>query len=226
MIPMTTDNEQLPAPSNLTPSDNNTPDSFSLFIHEWKIFYHKLVYSATYQSTLSQAKPFDHDDDAIDDEAIMTAADTNATKPFNSANDDNDATVTNASDIITTNNEQLHAPSPPTPLANNNQASFSHILQEPVVFTFEPFNHNTDAVNNATVTWLSNQQAKVINMHDIVQSQPLDHNLPLDNAIERFDYKKCLNELATEWQWMEQLWPKLAIDKTIPQMEQPTPATP
>jgi len=46
--PTTTDDEQPPASSNLTPSDDNTPDSFSLFIHEWNIFYHEFVHSTTY----------------------------------------------------------------------------------------------------------------------------------------------------------------------------------
>jgi len=72
------------------------------------------------------------------------------------------AAVTNASNIIDTNNEQL-------PLDDNTQASSPH-LQEPAVFTIEPFNHNTNAVNDDTVKRPSNQQEDVIIMHDITQS--------------------------------------------------------
>jgi len=161
---------------------------------------------------------FNHDNDAINDNVITTAADPDTTKPFDHTNDDDDAAVTNASNVIDTNTEQL-------PSDDNTQASFPH-LQEPVVFTIEPFNCNNDAVDNDTVKQLSNQQEDVIAAHDITQSQPLDHHLPLVDAIEPFDYKKCLNELNKECKRMEQLWLKLAIDETTSRMEQPTPAPP
>jgi len=90
----------------------------------------------------------------------------------------------------------------------------------------ELIDHNTKAVDDDTVKWLSNQQAVVINVNDINQLQPLGCNLPPINNIEPFDYKKCLYELEDECQRMAQLRTIQATNKTSLQMEQQTPTPP
>jgi len=50
--PNATDDEQQMAHSTSTLLDDNTPDSFSLFITEWNIFYNEFIQAPTHQTAL------------------------------------------------------------------------------------------------------------------------------------------------------------------------------